>query len=342
MVNEFFLESVRFAGVEAQVIDLSPRPGPASFRRRLSRFPKVLVGVIRLIRLVSRRSNVGVYVGVNGGLGQMYDAVLVGIARIASADLYLHHDSFAYLEGIHRVTRLVMRLAGSQATHIVLCDEMRDRLRDLYPLALRTVVISNVTNTEMPTATPRRRDRLTSIGFISNLTRAKGVLEFLDLAERVCRTHPEIGAILAGPVEERSLTPMLLARLKLAPWVKYVGPVYGEAKSSFLARLDVFIFPTRHLDEAEPKVVAEALAHGVVVIARDRGCLSTLLGATRGVVIEQERDFITAAERIISDWSRDATEFSSLSAAAIDGFHELRQSQGRRLAALIASMAGRT
>ncbi len=297
-------------------------------------------GVPRLIRLVSGRRNVAVYVGVNGGLGQLYDAFFIGIGRLASADLYLHHDSYAYLDRFRWLASLVMRLAGVEAMHIVLCDEMGDRLRDLYPFARRTVVISNVTNTEAPIIAPRHRQRLTSIGFISNLTRAKGVLEFLDLAERVCRAHPDIRALLAGPIEEPSLAKALHARLTLAPWVEYVGPVYGDAKSSFLARLDVFIFPTRYIHEAEPKVVAEALAHGVVVIARGRGCLHSMLGDHRGVVIDESQDFLASAERILSDWSTDAAVFSALSAAAIRGFQKLRNSQEERLASMIATMAG--
>ena len=281
-----------------------------------------------------------VYVGVNGGLGQVYDALFIAIARLASADLYLHHDSYAYLDSSRRLTDLVVRLAGVNALHIVLCNDMNDRLRDLYPRARYTMVISNVTNTEGPIAPPRPRQRLTSIGFMSNLTRAKGVLEFLDVAERVCRARPEIRALLAGPIEEPSLEPILRSRLASAPWVEYLGPLYGGAKSLFLAELDVFVFPTRYVNEAEPKVLAEALAHGVVIVARSRGCIDSLLSANRGVVVPESKDFVASTERLLLDWSTTAVEFSTLSAAALRGFHDLRQLHEKRLAAVVAAMAG--
>jgi len=331
---------VQSAGAEVRVIDLSPRPGRATFRQRLSRLPKLILGLPRLGRLVFGRKNVAVYVGVNGGLGQVYDALFIAVARLASADLYLHHDSYAYLDRSHRLTDLVVRIAGVHALHIVLCNDMGDRLRDLYPIARHTIVISNVTNTEGPVATPRPRQRLTSIGFMSNLTRAKGVLEFLDVAERVCRARPEIRALLVGPVEEPSLEPILRSRLASAPWVEYLGPLYGEAKSLFLTELDVFVFPTRYVNEAEPKVLAEALAHGVVIIARSRGCIDSLVDASGGIAVPESKDFISTAERLLLDWSATAVEFSTLSAAALRGFHDLRQLHEERLGALIAAMAG--
>src|SRR5439155_9157981 len=110
------------------------------------------------------------------------------------------------------------------------------------------------------------------------ITRAKGVLEFLDVADRVHRLQPNLRALIAGPIEEPSLVSILQQRLERTPWVQYVGAIYGEAKSRFLTELDVLIFPTRYVNEAEPAVIGEALGHGVVVIARNRGCISSILG----------------------------------------------------------------
>jgi glycosyltransferase involved in cell wall biosynthesis len=215
---------------------------------------------------------------------------------------------------------------------------MAVRLQQLYPAARRAVVVSNLSNADEPTAPASARQHLTSIGFFSNLTRSKGVLEFLDLAEQIHLAMPQVRVMLAGPILEPSLGPILRRRLESTPWVEYVGAIYGEAKSRFLAALDVLAFPTRHANEAEPKVIGEALASGVVVIARQRGCISALLDSGRGVTIPVAVDFVDAAQRLIIDWIGDAEHFSSLSANALTGYRQLRDEHSRRLDGLLDAM----
>jgi glycosyltransferase involved in cell wall biosynthesis len=339
-VNESFRHQLEQTGVPTSVIDLSPWNGPATLARRLSRVPKVVVGLVKLIWLVTNRKVASIYIGVSGGYGQIYDLLFVGISRIAAVQLYLHHDSFAYLDRASPLTGLVVRLAGPQARHLVLCELMGNRLQHLYPAACHTLVISNVTNTDEPAIPPRPHEQLKSIGFFSNLTRAKGVLEFLDLAEQICQARPGLRACLAGPVEEPALGPILRDRLRSAPWVEYVGPVYGDARAQFLANLDVLVFPTRYAHEAEPKVIGEALARGIVVVARDRGCIGSLLSSDRGVSVPASVDFISAAMRLLLEWSSNAEAFSLLSASALRGYRQLREEQSNRLRFVINAMAG--
>lgn len=339
-VNEWFRRQLNQSGVPTYVIDLSPRNGPATLARRLSRVPKVVAGLVKLTWLVVNRKATSIYIGVSGGYGQIYDLLFVGISRVAGVHLYLHHDSFAYLDQASPLMGFVVQLAGPRATHLVLCDLMGTRLQRLYPAARNTVVISNVTNTDEPATTPRPHKQLNSIGFFSNLTRAKGVLEFLDLAEQICRARPGLRAWLAGPVEEPKLGPILRDRLRSAPWIEYLGPVYGDARSQFLANLDVLIFPTRYANEAEPKVISEALAYGIVVVARDRGCIGSLLSSNRGVSIPASADFVSTAMPLLLNWTSNAEAFSSLSASALQGYRQMRDEQSHRLRFLLDTIAG--
>lgn len=341
-MNRSFRRQLDSARVTTSVIDLSPRSGPATMARRFSRIPKVVVGLLKLIWLVTNRKVESIYIGISGGYGQIYDLLFVGISRVAAVRLYIHHDSFAYLDRRKRLTGLVVQLAGPQATHLVLCELMGTRLQQLYPSVRQSIVISNVTNTDEPDQPPRPHEHLNTIGFFSNLTRAKGVLEFLDLAEQICQTRPGLRALLAGPVEEPALGPILRDRLRSAPWVEYLGPVYGDARSQFLASLDVLVFPTRYVNEAEPKVMCEALAYGVVVVARDRGCIGSLLSSHRGISIPATADFINTAMPLLLEWTSNAAAFSSLSASALRGYRELRAEQSHRLRFVVEAMAGST
>lgn len=338
-VNESIRRQVDLAGAAISVIDVSPASGPATLSRRLSRVPRVAVGVVRLLWLAVNRRIASTYIGLSGGHGQIYDLLFVGIARSAAVPLYIHHDSFAYLDRASALTGLVTGLAGTQATHVVLCEVMGARLQQLYPAVRKTLVISNLSNTDEPEAPPHPREQLNSIGFFSNLTRAKGVLEFLDLAEQICQIRPRLRALLAGPVEEPALERILKDRLHSAPWVEYLGPIYGDAKTRFLSDLDVLIFPTRYANEAEPRVIGEALAFGTVIVARDRGCIGSLLKSTGGVSIPASVDFIAAAKLLLLEWSSDAEEFSSLSASALRGYRQLRDEHSDRLRFLVNALA---
>jgi len=337
-VNEAFKRMAQQAGASVSTIDLSPLPGPATLRRRMSRAPKVIAGIPRLSALLVRRRARAVYIGVAGGYGQLYDIIFASLVRLSGVRLFLHHDSYAYLEKRRRVTAMLLRIAGPSATHIVGCEDMKERLIELYGRDLRVVVVSNATNITPQLPEIRARTKLKTIGFISHLSRAKGVVEFLDVAERLCSTHPDVQALLAGPIEEPSLAPVIKQRLLGAPGIRYLGPIYGETKSRFYANIDAFLFPTRYANEADPRVINEALAHGVAIVARGRGCIGSIVGGGGGAVIGEELDFVSEADRLLREWYEDPVLFSSISSAALANSARLEAEHGPRLRTLIHEM----
>lgn len=335
LVNESFRRMALEAGADVSTIDLSPRPGPLTWRRRASRIPKVLVAIPRLVALLARRRIDTAYIGVAGGYGQLYDIIFAGLFRLSRIPLFLHYDGYAYLLARRRLTATLVQVAGPSTTHIVLCDDMQKRLHERYGYALRVIVVSNSTNTEPPTRKPRARSKLKTIGFISHLSRSKGVLEFLDVAALVCGNCPDIRALLAGSIEEPSLRSIIKQRVAGAPWITYLGPVYGEPKSRFFADVDALVYPTRN--DAEPRVIHEALAHGVAVVARDRGCIASVLGGGGGAVVGGT-DFVRDAERLLLSWHQDPALFSSISAGALANSARMAASHGPRLSGLIDEM----
>jgi glycosyltransferase involved in cell wall biosynthesis len=326
------------AGVKVNTIDLSARPGPATLARRLSRLPKVFVGIPKFLTMLARRRADVVYVGVSGGSGQLYEILFASLATFSGRPLYLHHDSYSYLGRRKELTAILIRMAGPSATHIVLCEDMKKRLTEFYGRDLQVVVVSNMTNIESPLHQPRARTRLKTIGFISYLSRSKGVLEFFDVAERVRSFHPDLIAKLAGPIEELSLTPVIEERLRKAPWISYLGPIYGAIKSQFYADIDALVFPTQYENEADPRVINEALAHGVVVVSWGRGCIGSVIAGGGGVAIRPDHDFIDEAQRLLQSWYADPDLFSSLSSAALANSARLEADNRVRLDALISRL----
>ena len=94
---------------------------------RLGRFPRTVRGMLRLGDVIIRESSV-VYISLAGGLGQFSDELFSIMARISRNPLVLHHHSYAYLNNRRIFTWMVLRTAGPNATHLVQCEDMRDRL----------------------------------------------------------------------------------------------------------------------------------------------------------------------------------------------------------------------
>ncbi len=46
--------------------------------------------------------------------------------------------------------------------------------------------------------------------------------------------------------------------LEAAGYASYLGPIYGDAKTAFYGNLDVLLFPSNYVNEAEPLVIHEA------------------------------------------------------------------------------------
>ncbi len=338
LVNESFRRMVKEAGANVRTIDLSARPGHPTWRKRLSRVIRVLVGISSLLALLARREADAVYLGVASSYGQLHDVVFASLIRLSGLRLFLHYDSYAYLQKRRWLTATLLRIAGPSATHIVLCEDMKKRLTELYGHSRHVVVVSNATNIEPPAHEPQPRTKLKTIGFISQLSRAKGVLEFLDVVERVCNLHPDVRALLAGPIDEASVAPVINQRLLGAPWITYLGPVYGATKSRFYADIDAFVFPTSYVNEADPRVINEALAHGVAVVARGRGCIESLVIGGGGEVIREGADFVGQAEKLLLSWYEDPALFCSISSAALANSARLDADHGPRLRAIIDEM----
>jgi glycosyltransferase involved in cell wall biosynthesis len=84
--------------------------------------------------------------------------------------------------------------------------------------------------------------------------------------------------------------------LAAASHVEHLGPLYDEAKDRFFSELDVMLFPTKYINEAEPLVIHEALRAGVFTIACDRGAIAEILDNGAGLALP-EHEFVVSAAR---------------------------------------------
>ena len=111
------------------------------------------------------------------------------------------------------------------------------------------------------------------VGMASRLLIEKGVLDFIQAATLVQRTYPEIEFVLAGQMDKgwgSGLNNFLISRALKNSSVRYVGVV--SEMHVFLNSLSMFVYPSNYM-EGIPKVLLEAAACGVPIIASDKpGC----------------------------------------------------------------------
>ena len=177
------------------------------------------------------------------------------------------------------------------------------------------------------------------IGFLSNLIPEKGLDTVIDVFRALHREFGQLALVIAGPATEQSARRLIdSATQEFAGAVDYRGPIYGSAKDAFYRDVDVFLFPTRYPNEAQPLVVLEALAAGVPVIATARGCIAEDL-ITGGIVVLPEMNFVHAAVLAISGWLGDPARMKHLSTTALNRANELHSASRHELAQLIRRMA---
>jgi glycosyltransferase involved in cell wall biosynthesis len=213
---------------------------------------------------------------------------------------------------------------------------MADRLQRAYLLAGRIHILSNAgfigggVGNRLPPGPPLK------VGFLSNLSNAKGLDDFIGLAEASAARGLPWRFVMAGPFENGRTRHVYAPRLGALPNLEYIGPVYAEAKSAFLQGIDIFVFPTRYRNEAEPLVILEALSHGRPVIAFDRGCIAGMLGDGAGKVVPAGHEFVVPALGCMEAWRADTDEFRKKCLAAQLRFAELQAESARAFESLLS------
>lgn len=306
---------------------------------QVQRLPRVLRG-LGAFAVLSTRPRQTMYISVSGGMGQLYELLFVAVGRFCRARIFLHHHSFAYIDQPNLITRMLLGVAGGGATQIVLSPGMGERLKSRYPVRALAVVSNAALLLDADASSFAQRDQLRSVGFISNIAAEKGIFEFLDLIAAAEGMGLGVVAKIAGPFQDTATEARVAARLRSLRSVEYVGPVYGERKETFFSQIDVLVFPTRYLNEAEPLVLHEAMSRGVPVIAYGRGAIPEIVAPGAGKVVEPATPFVPAALKQLRAWLEDSSSFARASQVARQSFSDSRAAGERRWRALLAQLAG--
>ena len=308
------------ASSNVHIVNLSSRFSVDSFAFKACKAAKVIGAAIRIARMKVCGEKFTLYMPLDAGFGMFFNLTLSMVASACQIKQVLHHHSWAYFYSTNKILTLISRLMRTSGTHIVLCGKMREELRERYPDAKSIMVLSNSVfySPSGRDGNQNRRDsKVLRIGHLSNLTISKGLDEVIKTFSALVNKGVSAKLILAGnphtSVEEALIDE---AKKEFGSDIELRGAVYGNDKEEFYRSIDVFIFPTRYQNEAEPLVIWEALGHGLPVIVRQRGCLTKSMIGSAGLCVAANDDFVSIAVEKIAVWYAQEGDFFAASVAA--------------------------
>jgi len=301
VINQSLFDRMNTAGMNVKKLNTSPKTLKRDFFSLLNRLSSLCSAWLNLLKDSSEKPQL--YTAISGNWGQVYDIISLLIARVKHIHCIIHHHSISYLQRGGYLTRFLIWIAGKQAVHIVLCDEMASLLNSNYGIE-KPIILSNLAFFP-PKYLQNNAEELSVIGFLSNISREKGGEIFIELAYTIKASGLPIHVMTAGPCQDNELRGRL-QKAVVDGVLEWRGAVYDEDKKKFFNDIDVLVLPSKN--EAEPLVIWEVLSHGIPVISEEIGCMPSQIGDA-GVVVSLSDDFILRSVDILVNWYRYPNEF---------------------------------
>jgi glycosyltransferase involved in cell wall biosynthesis len=339
-VNGFYIICAKMldllkARMPVAVFNRAPGPRPQAIG-----VLQQLVKALNYLTTCIGKRDTALYLALSGGRGQVIDLLYVIISKVFRRPIYIHHHSYSYINAPSRLNRCLFALVRKES-HIVLSPRMGLLLNREYgvdPALVRVVSNAAFYPSEDACQVQANQAAPLQIGFLSNITFEKGIVEFFDVLAALNRRGIEYRAHIAGPVApeaQQSFDKLLQS----TPHTHFAGPLYGEDKERFYRQLDIFVFPTRYANEAEPLVIYEAMRHGVHVMACDRGSIAEMLRDGAGLILPRDAP-VEAAVAHIEHFSNDRSALFFAKSASMQQAQRTLSSSKASLENLVARMQG--
>ena len=182
---------------------------------------------------------------------------------------------------------------------------------------LRWIFATSMTKNELLEAAPRHKsiDRAVRLIIICRQEMEKGTGVVIESLPLIRKQFPQATLDVVGDGSALARFKQLADTQGVNEHITFHGKVDHNGVSRLLRQADVFCFPTTS-SEGFPKVVVEALAHGLPVVTTNVSVLPVLISSGCGKLITNAEP--TELAQAIVDILRDRDRYSEMSARAVD------------------------
>jgi len=223
----------------------------------------------------------------------------------------------------HPLLKVVFKRLLQLPDAVVLLAEVERRAYESFGRFKVLQVIPNAVDIDEYFVRESKRydsDRLRLV-YMGRLADNKGIFDAIE-SLHILRDQGMENFVLSiagsGPAEQALRAKV--CELKLADYVDFVGPIFGEAKVEFWRRAELFVFPTFHC-EGLPYAVLESIASGTpIVTTRVGGIIDVITDGVHGVFVEPHDALALAAT--IKMLALNRPKLRKMSEACVSRAHE--------------------
>lgn len=231
-----------------------------------------LIGWVRAAVLLHKLDAPLVHVHLSAHASFWRKSVVCFMARLAGRPYVLHLHSGFFPEFYEQQSgplarRLIRGIFAGAAVVIVLSEQWRSWLLRICATA-RIEVLTNAVALPDLSRLRRSRSHESTLLFLGDISRSKGVFDLVRAFARVSRDFPRLKLVCAGPGSSRDLR-RLCDELDVGDRVSCPGWLDTERKLAELAGATIFVLPS--YAEALPMALLEAMSWNLPVITTPVG-----------------------------------------------------------------------
>ena len=331
-------------------VDITVADSVADLERfRIAKLFKVLAVLLRVCGLMATRrfDFCCCPVSVNRN-AFLKDALLLQLARLFRVPtvLYAHGNNLPdfYARSSPRVKKVIDRTFRKAAAAIVLGERLRFNFEPWLPPEKIFVVPTGI---EPLDAVPElaHRSSVTTVLYLGNLIREKGVFVLLEAARIVAAKRRDVRFVFGGAwfrAEDERAAQEFVAQNKLKEVVEFAGPVSGSSKWRLVFSSDILAFPTFYYYETMGLVLLEAMQAGLPVVATRRASIPEMIedGVNGWLVDEQDPDGLAGRILELADDPALRQKMGQANRARFQAYYT-HEHYGRRMAEVFETLAHR-
>ena len=288
LANKKMLDVLENMGFQVEPYTIS-RVEKTSLFWKLNKNLKLFFCLVKVF--IKKNKEDGIYFIPDAAVGLWLNLFLhLPIIIAMRGPVIMHHHTFQYCRKKSLPMSIMVHFLGSRLLNICLSSLMCNKFKAKYSKAecipLGNYLLADITpKSGSDDDLKTRSDSIFNIGFLSNITEDKGILEFLEVVKRLNEGEEDIKfkGIIAGPMDKSVLKTVTENVSKFAEMFEIIGPVYNQRKNEFIAKTHILLFPSRYANEAYPLTILEFLISSTPVIATDIGCIPEILKSEENV-----------------------------------------------------------